>query len=137
MQYQFTVDRQHDSSVMLNENGGYQKPGVDCDQQRNLAIPIEKKDHNYCRILTRVNEYRGRQGIQVNQRFQRIEAKLNHLQEIVSDKGKTRDESACLKSVTLITLVHDLENRPFQSGQVYIPDILDSQISMVFPLLHS
>ena len=44
-----------------------QKPGVDCDQQRNLAIPFEAKGHDYCQILTRVNECRGRQGIQANQ----------------------------------------------------------------------
>ena len=40
---------QHDSIIILNENGGavYQKPKVDCDQQENLAIPFEAKDNNY------------------------------------------------------------------------------------------
>ena len=61
---------QHDSPVILNENGVYQKPGVDCDQQKNLAVPFEMKDHDYCQILTSVNECRGRQGIQANQGFQ-------------------------------------------------------------------
>ena len=37
---------------------GYQKPGVDCDEQRNLAIPFEEKDKDYCQILTRFNECR-------------------------------------------------------------------------------
>ena len=62
---------QHDSPVILNENGGgYQKPGVDCDQQGNLAIPFEIKNHDYYQILTKVNEFRGTQGIQANQGFQ-------------------------------------------------------------------
>ena len=26
---------QYDSPVILNESGGYQEPGVDCDEQRN------------------------------------------------------------------------------------------------------
>ena len=47
---------QHDSSIILKENGVYQKPGIDFDQQGNLAIPFEAKDNDYCRILTRVNE---------------------------------------------------------------------------------
>ena len=34
---------QHDSPVILNENGGYQKLGVDCNQQRNLAIYLLKR----------------------------------------------------------------------------------------------
>ena len=62
---------QHDSPVILNENG------IECNQQRNLAIPFEKKDHNYRRILTWVNECSGRQGIQANQGFQRMKIKLN------------------------------------------------------------
>ena len=82
---------QHDSPVILNENEWYQKQGVDCDQQRNLAIPFETKDHDYCGILTRVNECRGRQVIQANQGFQKMETKLNHLHEIVSHEGNTRD----------------------------------------------
>ena len=82
---------QHYSPVIFNENGVYQKPGVDCDQQRNLAIPFEMKDDDYCRILTRVNECRFRQGIQANQGFQRMETKLSNLYEIVSDKENTKD----------------------------------------------
>ena len=46
----------------------YQKPEIACDQQRNLPIPFETKD--YCRILSTVNECRGRQRIQANQGFQ-------------------------------------------------------------------
>ena len=50
---------------------GYQKPGVDCDEQRNLAIPFEEKDKDYCQILTRFNECRqtgkpGKPWIQAN-----------------------------------------------------------------------
>ena len=44
---------QYGSPVILNENGGYQKQGVDCDQQGNLVIPFEAKDNDYCRIITR------------------------------------------------------------------------------------
>ena len=101
---------QHDSPVILNENGGYRKPGVDCNQQRNLAIPFKTKDHDYYRILTKVNECRGRLGTQASQRFQRMEIKLNHHHEIVSDNGNTRDVSVCIESVTPITPVHILEN---------------------------
>ena len=93
------------------------KAGVNCDQQRSLTIPFETKDYDYCRILTRISEGRGRQGIHDDQGFQGMEeSKLNHLQEIVSDKGNTRNGSVCLKGVTPITHVHVLENRPFQSG---------------------
>ena len=51
--------RQHESSVILNESGGYQKPGFDSDQQRNLAIPFETLTITFG-ILIRVNECRGR-----------------------------------------------------------------------------
>ena len=27
--------------------GNKQKPGLECDQQINLAIPFERKDHDY------------------------------------------------------------------------------------------
>ena len=101
---------QHDSPVILHENEGYQKSGVDCDQQRNLGIPFETKYHDFYRILTRVNECTGKQGIQANQGFQRMETKPNHLHEIVSDKGNTRDGSVCFEGVTQITPVHVLEN---------------------------
>ena len=83
---------QHDSPVILHENEGYQKSGVDCDQQRNLGIPFETKYHDF---------YQG---------FQRMETKPNHLHEIVSDKGNTRDGSVCFEGVTQITPVHVLEN---------------------------
>ena len=123
---------QHDSPIILNENGGYQKPGVDCDQQGNLAIPFEAKDNDYCRILTRVNECRGRQGIQANQGFKRMETKPNSLHEIVSDKANSRDGSVCLEGTTPITPVHTPENRPFQSGQGCFSDILGSQFCVSF-----
>ena len=54
-----------------------------------MAIPVEKKDHDYCQILTRVNECKGRQGIQENQGFQRMETKPNNLYETVSDNGNS------------------------------------------------
>ena len=57
-------------SYLMKMGGGYQKPGVDCDQQGNLAIPFEIKNHDYYQILTKVNEFRGTQGIQANQGFQ-------------------------------------------------------------------
>ena len=88
---------QNDSPVILNENGRYLKPRVICDQQRNLAIPFETKDCDYSQILISVNECGGIQGIQANMRFQRMETKLKHLQEIVSNKGNTRDGSICLE----------------------------------------
>ena len=101
---------QHDSPISLNENGGLQKPGVDFDQQGNLAIPYEAKGSDYCQILTRVNECRGRQGIQANQGFERMETKPNNLYEIVSVKGNCRGGSVCLEGITPITLLHILEN---------------------------
>ena len=123
---------QHGSPIILNENGGYQKPGVDCDQQGNLAIPFEAKDNDYCRILTRVNECRGRQGIQANQGFKRMETKPNNLHEIVSDKGNSRGGFVCLEGITPITPLHILENRSFQSGQGCFSDILGSQVCVCF-----
>ena len=119
---------QSDSPIILNENRGYQKPGVDCDQQGNLAILFEAKDNDYCRILTRVNECRGRQGIQANQGFKRMETKPNNLHEIVSDKGNSRGRFVCLEGVTPITPLHILENWSFQSGQGCFSDILVSQV---------
>ena len=74
---------QRDSPVILNENGRYQKPGAICDQQSNLAIPFETKDHDYCQILISVIECGGRLGIQANLGFQPMETKLKHLWEIV------------------------------------------------------
>ena len=121
------------SYLMKMGGGGYQKLGIDCDQQRNLAITFEKKDHDYCRIFTRVNECRDRQGIQANQGFRRMETKLKHLHEIVSDKGNTRDGSVCLEGVTPITPVHVLENQPFQSGQGCFSYTLSSQVCVWFP----
>ena len=100
---------------ILNENWGYHKPGADCCQPRDLAIPFETKEHDDCRILNRVNECGGREGIQTNQGFQQMETKLSHLHEIVSDTGNIRDGPVCLEGVTPITPVHVLENRPFQS----------------------
>ena len=90
--------KNHEIPVILNENGCTKKPVVDCDQQRNLVIPFETKDQDYCLgILTRVNECRDRQGSHTNQGFQQMETKLNHIQEIVSGKGNTRNGSVCLK----------------------------------------
>ena len=123
---------QHDSSVILNENGWYQKPGVDCDQQRNLVIPFKTKDNNYYRILTRVNECRGTQGIQENQGFKQMETKPNNLHEFVSYKGNSRDGSVCIESITPITPVHILENGPFQPGQGCFLDILGSHGCVCF-----
>ena len=57
---------------------------------------------------------------------------LNHLHEVVSDKGNTRDRFVCLECVTLITPVHAFENRPFQSGQRCFSDILASQVWLCF-----
>ena len=102
--------------------GNKQKPGLECDQQINLAIPFERKDHDYGWILTRVNECWSRQGIQANQGFQWMETKLDHLHEIVSDKGSTRDGAVHLEGVTPIAPAHVLQNRSFQSGRRCFPD---------------
>ena len=109
-----------------------QKPGVECDQQGNLAIPFEAKDNDHCRILAKVNECRGRQGTQVNQGFKRTETKPNNLHEIVSDEGNSRGGSVCFEGITPITLLHILENRSFQSGQGCFSDILGSQVCECF-----
>ena len=39
---------QNDSPVILNENVGYQKPGANCDQERNLAIPFGELQRWIC-----------------------------------------------------------------------------------------
>ena len=46
-----------------------------------------------------------------------METKLDHLHEIVLDKGNTRDGAIHLEDVTPIAPVHVLQNRSFQSGQ--------------------
>ena len=46
-----------------------------------------------------------------------METKLDHLHEIVSDKGSTRDGAVHLEGVTPIAPAHVLQNRSFQSGQ--------------------
>ena len=58
----FTLKERDAISVQIRMDKN-QKQGVDCDQQRNLAILFEVKDNDYCRILTRINEYRCRKGI--------------------------------------------------------------------------
>ena len=98
--------QQHSSLVILNENE------IDCDQQINLAIPFETKDHDYCGILTRVIECRFSQGIQAKQGFQWVETKPHYLHEIVSDNVNIRHGFVCLERVTTITPVHVLENWP-------------------------
>ena len=123
---------QHDSPIIFNENGGYQKPGVDWHQQGNLAILFEAKDNDYFRVLTRANECRGRHGIQANQGFKRMEIKPNNLREIVSDRGNPRGGSVCLEGITPITLLHILENLSFQSGHRCFSDILGSQVCVYF-----
>ena len=108
---------QHGSPVILNENGGYQKPGVDCDQQGNLAITFETKDHHYCQIITRVTECTGRQGIQANHGFKQMETKSNNLHEIASDKGNSRDD--LFASRVLHQLPHYISWKidPFSQGR--------------------
>ena len=39
---------QNDSLVIFNENVGYQKRGVDCDPQRNIAIPFVELQRWIC-----------------------------------------------------------------------------------------
>ena len=50
----------------------------------------------------------------------------------MSDKGNSRDGSACLEGITPIISVHILENRPFHSGQGCFSDILGSQVCVCF-----
>lgn len=35
-------------SYFMKMGEGVKKPGVSCHQERNLAIPFEIKDHDYC-----------------------------------------------------------------------------------------
>ena len=87
--------------------------------------------------LTRVNECRGRQGIQANQGFKGMETKPNNLHEIVSNKGNSRDGSVCFEGITPITPLHILENRPSQSrqacflGYLWYPGL--TNLCMLFP----
>lgn len=87
----FTLTEKDTISFHIREdnmdNRRYQKPGVYWNQQRNLEIFFEKTDQDYCQIPTRVNECKGREGIQANQGFQQIETKINRPQEIVSVRG--------------------------------------------------
>ena len=50
----------------------------------------------------------------------------------MSDKGNSRDGSACLGGITPIIPVHILENRPFHSGQGCFSDILGWQVCVCF-----
>ena len=126
---------QHYSPVIFNENGVYQKPGVDCDQQRNLAIPFETRDDDYCRILTRVNECRFRESRQTRDSS---EWKLNStiFMKLCQIRG-TPEMDVCLEGVTPITPVHAMENRPFKQGRDAFQISWAHDLCMLFSLLHS
>ena len=89
----------------------------------NPGIPVSG-------ILTRVNECRDRQWIQVSQWMENI---VNHHQEIVSDKGNNRDRSVCLKSITPINLFSICPGKSTpQSRQWNISNSLGSQVCVRF-----
>ena len=101
-----------------------------CKNQKLTGNTFETKDHNYCLILARVNECRGRQGIQVNQWFKRMETKPSILHEIVSDKRNSRDASHQLPQY--ISWKIDLLVR---AGMLFrYPGL--TIFCMLFPILH-
>ena len=57
----------------------------------------------------------------------------NNLDEIVSDKGNSRDGSVCLEGITPITPVYILENRLFQRGGMLSRYPGLTSLCMLFP----
>ena len=128
-------------SYLMKMGGGgggeYQKPGVDCNQQGNLAILVEAKDNDYCRILTRFNELRGRQGIQGNQGS--TEWQLNPTIFMKLCQIRETPEVDLFASRVSHQLPHSISWKidPFsQAGMLFGYRGLTS-LCMLFPLLHS
>lgn len=62
-----------------------------------------------------------------------MECKINHIEEIRFDMGKTRNGSVCIEGVTLAISIHIVENWPFHSGQGWLSNILGSRVCIYFP----
>ena len=126
---------QHGSFVIPYENGGHQKPRIDCSKQGDMGIPIGTGDHNYCRIPTGVNEYSGGQGVQTGQGLERMETKTESIQKIMPIKGNPGHRFVCIKGVTPTTSIYGMESRSFQSGKGCFSSQVDSQIRVCFPTI--
>ena len=90
-----TPDGQHGCLVVLVENGGSEERTVGHYQQGDLRLPTAMQDHDYCRVYSKCNEYRSRQGIKPNQGFQRVEIMPRNIQESMPSQGDPRD-TICL-----------------------------------------
>ena len=99
---------QYDCFVLPYENGGHQKSETSGNKQRDMGIPIETADHDYCQIPAGVNEYRSRQGVQTDKGLKRVEIETNSFQKVVSGQGNSRNRLVCIKGVSPVTSVYGL-----------------------------
>ena len=120
MQYQFTCARQHDSPFILNENGG---------TKNQELTAISKKIWQY--LLKRKIKITDREADKESRQV-RDSRKLNSTIVMKLWSIRKHQRYVYLKSVTPITPVHVLENRPFQLGQACFSDNLDSQVCAWF-----
>jgi len=123
-------NRQYDSALVFGKNGGHKESCSNSIKQRAVGVHTGSGDHNYCRTPTRETKRRGGYTVENGERFKRMEAVTNSIQQTVSTEGCSINRSICLENLSPSPTVHVMEVRPIQSGERCFPDNVEASRSI-------
>jgi len=130
-------DRQHGSTDIFSQNGGYKKSGIDSVESRNLGIPLASEDHDYCRTPTRETKCGSRSSVKIGKGLKRVEIEPISIQKTMHTEGDSECGSICLENISSGPQVHVLETRPLQYRQRCFPGRLETSGGVCVPAILS
>ena len=118
--------RQYECPFIPDENGGYTKQGDDSHFQRDLAIRIVLRHHDYCRVPAGQIERQGRLGFLKFPRLKRMTTISKGIPKNLCKLGTHRVGSFCIKSMPSNTILSVIERRSTQPSNRCIPIELEA-----------
>ena len=126
-------DRQHLSPFIHCQNGRNSESEHVDSGQKNLAISLGARDHDYCRVDPISFEHNSRLGVQERLRFSRVETVSSGVPINLSSDGISRHRPLCIKNIPSDPKILQLESRPRLLSSGCLPSTMGEGAAICLP----
>ena len=123
-------DRQHNSTFIPHQDGGYKERTNDRDNQKDLGVSFATQDHTYCRMDPVTYERRSGLGVEECQGLLRMDAVPQHIQGTEQNNGSALDRSIRIEGISSTATVSQLESRSELFSSRCVSTGLDARIPL-------
>ena len=128
-------NRQHNSIVLSNQHGRDQESTLADYCQKDMGIPVESWDHNYCGMDPITSQRGSRLGVQKCVGLGRMETISSDVPISLPNDGSTRDRPICIEDISPGPKLLQLEDGSKLPGSGCLSTGLDAGLSLCIPPL--